>query len=292
MIADLTPRQIVLTGGRRLGWYEFGDGSGAPCLFLPGSSSSGIAGRALDAPATAAGIRLISIDRPGLGRSDRAPARRLVDWPDDIAELLDQVSIDRAGVLGHSAGGAFALAVADRLADRVSATIVCAGSGPYSERWFRDEAHQTPMSRVFYGLALHAPRLFGAVLSSGTPRTAKGIDRTVGLMSRGTSPDVVFARTHPEETRASLEAVADGFRQGREGPTDDARLICSPWGFELEDVHASVEWWHGAQDGTVKPEAGEAITSRLPHATMHLVDGGHTLLFERAQEILQPVRRT
>jgi pimeloyl-ACP methyl ester carboxylesterase len=292
MNADVTPRQIVLEDRRRLSWYEFGDASGAPCIFLPGSSSSGIAGRALDTAATAAGIRLISIDRPGLGHSDRAPVRRLVDWPDDVAALLDQEGIDRVGVLGHSAGGAFALAVADRLGDRVSATVVCAGSGPYSERWFRDEAHQTPTSRVFYGLALHAPRLFGAVLSAGTPRTAKGIDRTVSLMSRGTSPDGAFARTHPEETRAAMEAVADGFRQGHEGPTDDARLICSPWGFELEDVHAPVEWWHGEQDGTVKPEAGRAITARLPHATMHLVEGGHTLLFERPQEILEPVRRT
>ena len=70
---------IRLRDGRVLAWHEFGDGAGVPCLLFPGSSSSGLAGRALDASAVRAGVRLLAIDRPGLGHSDPAPKRRLVD---------------------------------------------------------------------------------------------------------------------------------------------------------------------------------------------------------------------
>jgi pimeloyl-ACP methyl ester carboxylesterase len=279
-------RTIALSDGRTLAWYEFGDATGRPCLFLPGSSSSGLAGAPLHDAAIRAGIRLISLDRPGLGHSDRGPVRALVDWPADVVELLDALGADRAGVLGHSAGGAFALALARGVPERVSATVVCAGSGPYDEAWYREAAAQSATSRVFYGLARHAPRLFGALLQSSTARTPTAIDRTLALISRGTSPDAEFARTHPDDTRPALEAVADGFRQGSGGPTDDARLVCLPWGFRVEDVAAPVVWWHGEQDGNVKPSSGQAMVARLPQVTAHFVPGGHAVLFADPDPIL------
>jgi pimeloyl-ACP methyl ester carboxylesterase len=275
----MSEQQTVLTDGRTLAWHEFGDPDGRPVLFLPGSSSSGLAGRALDDAARDAGIRLIALDRPGLGRSDLAPARRLADWPADVAELLDGLHLDRVALLGHSAGGAFALAVAHELPERVSATVVCAGSGPYSEGWFRDAAEMSRTSRFYYGLALRAPRMFGAIMQSGTPRTAAGIDRTLALIARGASPDAEFARTNPDRMRAALEATADGFRHGPAGTTTEARMICSPWGFAVADVRTPVDWWHGEQDANVKPAAGRAMVARLPHAAPHFVPGGHSLLF-------------
>jgi pimeloyl-ACP methyl ester carboxylesterase len=214
----------------------------------------------------------------------------LADWPADVAELLDRLDLGRVGMLGHSAGGAFALAVAHKLPERVTATVIFAGSGPYAQRWFRDAADMSRTSRFYYGMALRAPRMFGAIMQSSTPRTPSGIDRTLALVSRGDSPDAVFARTHPEQMRAALQATADGFRQGSAGTTAEARMICSPWGFAVEDVRSRIKWWHGEQDANVKPAAGRAMVARLPDAEPHFVDGGHSLLFERAPEVLASLR--
>ena len=59
--------------GRRVGWTEHGDGE--PVVFCNGAAMSG--SFVFDAP----GVRLICIDRAGLGRSgpDRAPDRPLAD---------------------------------------------------------------------------------------------------------------------------------------------------------------------------------------------------------------------
>ncbi|MBS1907752.1 MAG: hypothetical protein JST33_14575 [Actinobacteria bacterium] len=54
----------------------------------------------------------------------------------------------------------------------------------------------------------------------------------------------------------------------------------------MEDVATPIHWWHGEQDGNVKPSAGRAVVARLPHATAHVVDGGHTLLFADPDPIL------
>lgn len=280
------PHTVSLWDGRILAWHEFGAPDGRPCLFLPGSSSSGLAGAPLHEAAERAGIRLLSLDRPGLGLSDPAPDRPLADWPADVIELLDALGIERIGLLGHSAGGAFALAAAHHLGDLSTAVVICAGSGPYDEAWYRADAAQNATSRVYYALARHAPGLFGALLSSGTARTPAAIDRTLALISRGSSPDAEFAQSRPDETRLALEAVADGFRGGSRGPVDDARAVCRPWGFRVEDVSAPVVWWHGEQDGNVKPSAGHAMVARLPQATAHFVDGGHTLLFAEPDPIL------
>lgn len=54
------------------------------------------------------------------------------------------------------------------------------------------------MTRFYYWTAVRAPLLFGALLKTSTPRTDKGIDRMMNLISRGESEDAQFARSHPD----------------------------------------------------------------------------------------------
>jgi pimeloyl-ACP methyl ester carboxylesterase len=286
------PASTTLADGRSLSWYEYGDPAGRPCLYLPGTATSGRAGAALHAAAVTGGIRLICADRPGLGHSDPAPRRPLIDWAGDVEQLANHLSLDHFGVLGHSAGGAYALAVAQRLAAQVSCTVIGAGSPPYSEDWARAGGMMSRMSRIYYGLALHAPGLFGALYLLSTPRSVKAVDRLMAVVTRGASADAQFARTYPEQTRASLEAVADGCRQGAAGPVSDIVALGRPWGFDLREVTGPVDWWHGEHDTNVSPRAGREITSRLPNVATHFSDGGHYVLFAHADEVMATLRNT
>ncbi len=257
------PELVRLADGRRFGWYEYGDPRGAPCVFLPGSGVSGLAGAALHAPAASRGVRLISLDRPGLGHSDPAPRRRLVEWSQDVEELTDHLRLRRVGLLCHSAGGAYALAVARLLRGRVTCTVVGAGSPPYAEVWTRASGVTSRMTRLYHEMAVRAPRLFGALYRLSAPRSAKAVDRLMRLASRGSSPDPQFARAHPTATRAALVALGDGCRQGPSGPTEAIAAVCRPWGFDLREVSTPVEWWHGEHDTNVSPRAGRESTEPL-----------------------------
>jgi pimeloyl-ACP methyl ester carboxylesterase len=279
-----------LADGRALSWYEFGDPAGSPCLFLPGTATSGLAGAALTSAATAAGIRLICADRPGLGHSDPVPQRPLRDWADDVEQLIDRLGLEAVGVLGHSAGGAYALAVSRALANRVTLTVVGAGSPPYDEAWLQATGLVSRTSRLYYGLARRAPRLFGTLHMISTPRSPKAVNRIAGVITRGSSSDAQYARTHADETRASLEALADGCRQGSGGPTADVRSICQPWGFQLHEVTGQVQWWHGEQDPNISAALGREAVSRLPHVEPHFVAGGHYVLFAHAGDVMTSLK--
>jgi len=110
-------QSIALGDGRRLGFAEYGDLDGLPVFHFHGS-----AGSRLDRPGRAetlqeAGVRFISVERPGHGLSDFLPKRRLVDWPADVSQLADWLRLDNFYVEGHSAGGPYALACARYLPD-------------------------------------------------------------------------------------------------------------------------------------------------------------------------------
>jgi ketosteroid isomerase-like protein len=93
---------------------------------LPGSR---IEGRLGDEAATATGVRLIAIDRPGMGLSDFQLRRALVDWPDDVAQVAWALELDRFSVLGISGGGPYAAACAWKLAARLTGAGIVSHEG-------------------------------------------------------------------------------------------------------------------------------------------------------------------
>src|SRR4051794_235788 len=98
---------LVLSDGRRLGFAEWGPEDGRPVFQFHGSPA-GRLDRWGDASALdRLGVRLITIDRPGIGRSDRQRGRRVVDWADDVRELADQIGTKRFAVVGFSLGGPY-----------------------------------------------------------------------------------------------------------------------------------------------------------------------------------------
>src|SRR5690348_6314631 len=96
---------ITLRDGRALGYAEFGDPTGAPVILLHGWCGSRLTRHPDDQLTASLGVRLIGVDRPGVGLSDRKPRRTLLDWPDDLEQLMDALDLQQAGVVGHSAGG-------------------------------------------------------------------------------------------------------------------------------------------------------------------------------------------
>jgi pimeloyl-ACP methyl ester carboxylesterase len=106
-VKDGVDRTIRLLDGRRLGYAEWGDPGGRPLFFFHGWPGSRIEGYLGDEAARARGVRLIAIDRPGMGLSDFQQHRTLVDWPDDVVQVAAALGLNRFAVLGISGGGPY-----------------------------------------------------------------------------------------------------------------------------------------------------------------------------------------
>jgi len=103
---------IQLRDGRTLGYAEYGSSEGKPLFYFHGHPGSRFEARFLAEQAAQVGVRLIGIDRPGMGLSSFKARRRLLDWPDDVVELADSLHLDRFAVVGFSGGGPYTLACA------------------------------------------------------------------------------------------------------------------------------------------------------------------------------------
>ncbi len=108
------------------------------------------------------GVRLIAVDRPGMGLSDFQAGRKFLDWPVDVAALADHLALERFSVLGYSSGGAYALACALKIPDRLAKVGVLNGDGPYDQPGLVEGLEQVFVRLM--GLSSTAPGLFRRVL--------------------------------------------------------------------------------------------------------------------------------
>src|ERR671934_2916699 len=129
-VNDDADRTIRLRDGRRLGYAEWGDPGGRPLLYFHGWPGSRVEGRLGDEAARAQGVRLIALDRPGMGLSDYQPRRALVDWPVDVSQVTAALGLDRFAVLGISGGGPYAAACAWKLSEQLAGAGIVSGLAP------------------------------------------------------------------------------------------------------------------------------------------------------------------
>lgn len=125
-------KTIQLSDGRTLAYLESGDPNGQPVFYFHGGPGSRLEGQIYDSLNQKLGIRMIVADRPGYGLSDNQEDRTYLNWADDVAELADQLGIERFAVLGYSSGGPYAAVVAHQLPERVAVAVIVAGEGPYA----------------------------------------------------------------------------------------------------------------------------------------------------------------
>jgi pimeloyl-ACP methyl ester carboxylesterase len=77
-------------------------------------------------------VRVLTIDRPGVGGSDPQPGHRIVDWSSDVLVLADALGLERFGVVGWSAGAPYALACAATIPERLTGVAITTSASAFS----------------------------------------------------------------------------------------------------------------------------------------------------------------
>jgi pimeloyl-ACP methyl ester carboxylesterase len=266
---------VRLPDGRDLAYEEYGDPAGFPVLHFHGGLSSRLDAAPAHGAAVAKGVRLVSPDRPGIGRSSFAPGRRLLDWPDDVVHLADALEIGRFAVMGWSAGGPYAAVCAAKLGDRVTAAALLSSAVPID--LYGTSRGLTAEDRALLLLARRAPRLCSTVIRVGIVNATNA--RVLRALMRAFPPAdrSVLREWGPPDL--ALAFVRESISQGTEGNVLDYRIFGDPWGFALEEIRVPVHIWEGADDRTGPPGYREFLRARIPRATVTVVPGeGHLSL--------------
>lgn len=275
--------ELLLPDGRRLAYREWGPAEGAPIIAHHGTPSSGLAVPGGWAAPAAAGVRLVTFDRPGYGGSTNVPGRRVGDAAQDARALADHLGIDRFGTIGTSGGGPHALATAALLPDRVTRLCVNVGVGPVGLAGFDPDAGLHPETveemrlartgeaalRAFVRRHAQAEDMFGAWFGQLPPSDQEVLRR----------PEV--AHEEAAEGRDIDPDRIDGWVE------DDLALFARPWGCAAADVAVPTELWYGGADVLVPLAHGEAYAAAIPGAVLHVVPGGGHWLRDSGQRMLR-----
>jgi pimeloyl-ACP methyl ester carboxylesterase len=283
---DRRSRTVVLPDGHRLGYAEWGDPDGWPVLFFHGTPASRLGFEWAEDAAAEYGARLLSLDRPGHGLSDRAPGRTLLDWSRDVTDFADALGLATFAIAGWSGGGPYVLACASAIPDRLSGAAVLSGCGPLDTAAARCSV--SSLDRTMLTLSTRTPLVARLIMNQvvlvvrHAPRLAlKGLEQDLS-----DSDCETFRRLNPD-ARWAMDFFLEAFRSGTAGVIDDYRVLATPWDFAPEDIDIRVNFWHGDQDRMASLQEAQAVVARMPDARLVVVPGeGHMLLMDHFREVL------
>ncbi|GGP97979.1 alpha/beta fold hydrolase [Streptomyces mutabilis] len=266
-----------LPGGRLLGWAEWGPPDGVPVLLCPGAATSRRLGFGAGV-VEALGVRLVSVDRPGLGVSTPAPGRTFADFAADVRALCGLRGLGVPAVVGNSQGAPFALA--------------CAQAGAAAA-----------LSLVSAADEVAAPEFAAALPTELRVLTARAVQDASGaeeffarfdadamwsLVTDGSQDRDLAVYRDRDFSAAYRRALAEGFAQGAAaGYARDTVLAMGRWPFALDRITVPVDIWYGEHDTGHSPDRGAFLATRIPGARRRVVPGiGGALLWTHAEAVL------
>lgn len=268
-----TRPRFLRVAGARISYVDIGDGP--TILLLHGLGHSTHGWRKVITPLAAAGYRVMAVDLPGFGYSDKPGGYTIESYVDFVAGWLDLHCIDRAAIVGNSMGGAITAAVAGLRPDRVAAAVLVDPGG------FGREV--TWMLRL---AGLRLVRLLPRRLSRWQVRRGlryivvnprviddEDIDRIIELANMPGSREAFLEIAH----------TAIGLRGVRENQSllDVARAITAP---------TLVIW--GDRDRVIPPAHAKIAQEAIPHAQLVIFENcGHVPQLEVPERFTDAVLR-
>lgn len=278
---------IATRDGRTLSFLEVGDPQGPLVLHNHGGPSSRFEARLFAKAAAKNRLRLMCVDRPGIGRSTPQRLRTYASWADDLTAIADALGYREFGVTGWSEGGPWALAAAayiDPLRLRHVGSVAGGCYGAFGDNWAADHLSRVdalggflalrfaPAFRLMYASLGVTARYFRASFVEQVRKAVNDHDRQILL--------------RPDVEAIFREMSAECFAQGSDGLVRDSELLYRRWAFDVRAIERKVHLWQGTDDRLVPAFINQTVADRMPGAVWHSVEGaGHFLAVGSADEV-------
>ncbi len=264
---------VSVGAGRRIGFATFGTPHGRVIFWLHGTPG---ARRQIPMEARAYAeehdLRIIGVDRPGIGWSTAHVYDDVLGWTHDLEVIADTLGVGDFHTIGLSGGGPYALAAAVAFPERVGSVAVLGGVAPT----VGEDAAEGGLVRVALPLAplLAWGRVPLSIALTNLVRVARPFGGTAIDAYRLLQPAgdrKVLGR--PEFRAMFIDDLINGSKKQISAPVADLLMFTRHWGFTLDQVRVPVLWWHGDGDHIVPWRHGEHCVGRLPDAQLHTLAG-------------------
>jgi pimeloyl-ACP methyl ester carboxylesterase len=291
------PLLMIHRLGRRQRSYElavdiFGAENGTPIFFMHGMPGSRQGPYPRGIVLRRRGVSLIAYDRPGYGNSTRNEGRTIADAAADVEEIADRLNLRKFAVVGRSGGGPYALAVAAKLPDRVTAAAVLVGFAPTSgvNRWnagmLQDSVDTYDMAEDEQRLITHLTETAEATQENPENFINEWLSPGLSAADRRVVDNCDIRR----QLKASyLEALRGGSAYGW---ADDVMALQRDWEFQLPEVKARTLLWHGEEDRFSPVRHTYWLASQIANHDVVVAPGaGHFGALEALPDVLSWLAR-
>jgi pimeloyl-ACP methyl ester carboxylesterase len=280
-------KTIVAKDGRALAYVEVGIPDGPLVIHNHGGPSSRLEARLLANSASKNGLRLVCVDRPGMGKSNPQPQRSYAGWAEDLLAIADALGCPEFGVTGWSEGGPWALAAAAYIDPRrlLHVSSIAGGSyGAFGDNWAADHLSKADALGGFLALRFKPGfRLMYAALGLTAKRFPRAFVKQVAQAVNDYDQRILL---QPEFATAFGESCAECFAQGSDGLVRDSELLYRRWAFDVATIRRPVHMWQGTDDRLVTPFINKTVAERMPGAVWHPVEeAGHFVAIGSGDEI-------
>ncbi|MDP6965493.1 MAG: alpha/beta hydrolase [Acidimicrobiales bacterium] len=277
---------VELSDGRSLSFASFGDPAGKPVFYFHGFPGSRFEPQSNHDSYLKAGIRLLALDRPGMGQSSRKSKRKLLDWPDDVVEVAKILNLKKFSVLGVSGGGPYALACARAIPGYLDKVTVACGLGPMEAP--NATSGMMLSNRILFRYGRFFPPLLRfSVFQMVRQLSSKPVKGFEKFLEELPEPDrLVLSETDAKES--VLASAVEGVNQGNGPLLEEIRIYSKFWGFKLDDLNIPVSLFQGEVDIDVPASMARYQAELIPDCELNLYpnDGHFSLLVNHIDEII------
>lgn len=267
--------QEVLVDGVRIHFVEMG--KGRPIIFLHGLGGSW-KDWAANLSALAPSYRVIAIDFPGFGESDKPEVDYSVEWLTSMVEkFLEEKRLDRVVGVGHSMGGLVALNLAARPNSSITRLVVTDAVGIGDKADFLSYA----MTRKLIGPNSRWDFIEGTVRGGFKSMAESFIKGRDGKTSKE------FFQSVPKNPFTSQPFLP---------MTPAVQMSASIMDFDIRPQLPKIRQptlilW-GSQDPVAPPQDASILQTQIPHAKLILLEGsGHAPMQEDPGWFNQELRK-
>jgi len=264
-------KYVKLPDGRLLEFFEVGDSTGYPVLYMHGGAMDGRSLLALPGVGQFAKqnkIRFLSISAPAQGLSDFKANWRLIDFPADVAVLLNECKVDKFAATGWSFGANLALTMArsPELSARCEHVLALA---PARGSDYKDPGVPSRFRPFFVGLPVVSELMFYGMTRQTNPAAFRE-----GMCSQNNDHAELDDPANKDAVDALFADIVRAIHWSKAHSMLTLNVLDEPFGFDTIEIRQAqsgkgrVIIASGLNDEYVPPFHQKSLAKRIPGAKL------------------------
>ncbi|MFZ7942578.1 alpha/beta fold hydrolase [Neobacillus sp. 19] len=278
---------IQLQDNRKLSYLSYGDTNQNTVIFFHGFGSSARSIHPDTKLLDQYNVRFFAINRPGYGDSDVKVKYSMEDFADSINEFLLAKGIERASIIGWSAGGLYSQVFTDKYSEKVTSLNLISSAIPLNSN---ETTKILPANwKSIVNMNKYIPLMTKFYFKSLSKKVTNNLDSTIQKSIQQMVEEDQKVAVDPLMKSVIIKGAVESYRNKGIGVYYDALALCQKFDDRRNPLHnVKVNIWQGDKDTIWTSETSNYLREKYSNSTYSFIENeGHLLYLSHWDEILK-----